>query len=171
VIPAVGEGMPTFTRDDGFVWGSREEYKWSDGDNPDTMRLLPESRKHLVQTTAQCRNHEDVADAIRNGYPVTCASNYAHRPSVQSDPAVLLGKRSGSWSHQMSIQAWWEHPKLGHIYWLHNQWGLNAHGRDPAGGPPGGVWITAADVDWICRDEVFAFSQYQGFPAQTFSWD
>jgi hypothetical protein len=26
-------------------------------------------------------------------------------------------------------------------------------------------------VDWICRDEVFAFSQYQGFPAQVFSWD
>ncbi len=171
VVPANSPGLPTFTRNDGFVWGSKEEYKWSDGDNPDTMALLPKSRLHLVQTTARCKDHEDVKDAIKNGYPCTCASNYAHRPSVESDPPVLLGKKSGSWSHQMSLLAWWEHPKLGDIYYLMNQWGLNAHGKDPAGGPPGGVWITAKDVDWICNDEVFAFSQYSGFPAQTFSWD
>jgi hypothetical protein len=30
------------------------------------------------------------------------------------------------------------------------------------------VWIKAADVDWICRDEVFAFSQFDGFPAPAY---
>ena len=168
VLAANATGLPTFTRTDGFVWGERVEYSWSDGDAAQTMEKLAESRTHLVKTTAQCKDHNDVREAIRNGYPVTCASNYAHRPSVTSDPPVLLGKKSGSWSHQMSIQAWWRHPKLGEVFWLMNQWGLNAHGKDPAGGPLGGVWITSADVDWICRDEVFAFSQYQGFPAQTF---
>lgn len=170
VIPANASGLPTFTRDDGFVWGRTAELKWSDGDNPDTMRLLPESRKFLVKTTAQCRDSGDVREAIVNGYPCTAASMYAHRPRVEGDPPVLLGRRSGSWAHQMSILGWWEHPQLGQLFYLMNQWGMDAHGRDPAGGAPGGVWITAADVDWICRDEVYAFSQFAGFPAQRLDW-
>jgi hypothetical protein len=80
-----------------------------------------------------------------------------------------VGRRQGQWSHQMSIDAWLKHPKLGDLFWLMNQWGQDAHGKDPFGGPPGGVWITAADVDFICRDEVFAFSQFDGFPAP--DWD
>jgi hypothetical protein len=168
VVPAVGDGMPTFTRDDGFVWGRSVEMKWSDGDNPDTMRLLPTSRKHLVKTTAQCRSASDVREAIVNGFPCTCASMYAHdggRVQGTGKNVCLLARRTGSWAHQMSLLAWWMHPEFGELFWLMNQWGLRAHGQDPAGGPSGGVWIKASDVDWICRDEVFAFSQYDGFPA------
>jgi hypothetical protein len=164
-LNAKQDGLPPFKSADGIEWGSRSEMSWSDGDAQQVINLLPESRKRLVKTTARCRSADDVREAIVNGYPVTCASMYAHRPRVESDPAVLLGRRSGSWAHQMSILAWWVHPKLGELFWLQNQWGLNAHGRDPAGGPPGGVWIMKSDVDWICRDEVFAFSQYEGFPA------
>ncbi len=58
-----------------------------------------------------------------------------------------------------------KHPQFGELFYLMNTWGVNAHGRDPFGAPPGGVWITADDVDYICRDEVYAFSQFQGFPA------
>lgn len=171
VIPANTPGLPTFTNNDQLVWGSSVEYAWSDGDAPQTMNLLDKSRKHLVKTTAQCRSGDDVREAIKNGYPCTAASMYAHNGGrVQGEPACLLASRSGSWSHQMSILAWWEHPQHGEIFWLMNQWGKNAHGQDPAGGPPGGVWIKKADVDWICRDEVFAFSQFEGFPAATFSW-
>jgi hypothetical protein len=166
VIPAKTAGLPSFDNSDGLVWGSRTEMSWSDGDAKQTLDLLGESRKHLVQTVAQCANSEDVRKALFNGYPCTAASMYAHKPSVTSDPPVLLGRRSGSWSHQMSILGCWNHPKLGWIFWLQNQWG-DAHGHDPAGGPIGGVWITADDVSWICRDEVFAFSQFQGFPAPT----
>lgn len=166
VVPADAPGLPSFTRDDGWVWGRQAEMKWSDGDNPDTMALLPESRKFLVKTTAQCRDHGDVREVIKSGFPCTAASMYAHDGGkVQGTPACLLARRQGSWSHQMSILAWWEHPQHGEIFWLMNQWGLNAHGKCPTGAPLGGVWIKASDVDYICRDEVFAFSQFQGFPA------
>jgi hypothetical protein len=173
--PKHSPGLPPFTRDDGFVWGRSVEMKWSDGDNSDTMALLPASRKHLVQTTAQCRSASDVREAIVNGYPCTCASMYAHnggRVQGTGKNAVLLASRSGSWAHQMSLLAWWMHPEFGELFWLMNQWGLRAHGQDPAGGPAGGVWIKASDVDWICRDEVFAFSQFGGFPApaKPLSW-
>lgn len=160
--------LPKPTNTDGLVWGSSVEMKWSDG-GAIASKYLTASRKNLVRTTAECKSADAVREAICNWYPVTCASMYAHQPRVEK--GVLLGRRSGSWSHQMSIQAWWKHPDLGEIFWLMNQWGKNAHGIDPAGGPPGGVWILKSDVEWICRTgEVYAFSQHDGFPAQTFSW-
>lgn len=161
-------GLPQPTKDDGWVWGRSAEMKFSDGDNPDTMALLPESRKYLIKTAAKCRDHNDVREAIKNGYPCTVASMYAHdggRVQGTGANACLLARRSGSWSHQMSILAWWKHPQFGEIFWLMNQWGLRAHGICPTGMPPGGVWITASDVDWICRDEAYAFSGNNGFPA------
>lgn len=166
VVPATTPGLPSFTTTDGLVWGRNVEMKWSDGDNPDTMALLPSSRKHLVRTTAKCNSADDVRAAIVNGFPCTAASMYAHDGGrVQGSPACLLARKSGSWSHQMSVPAWWLHPQFGELFWLMNQWGLRAHGECPSGAPLGGVWITKADMDWICRDEVFAFSQFDGFPA------
>lgn len=173
-LDAKAAGLPPFTNTDGLVWGSRVELKWSDGDNPDTMRLLPESRQHLVKTTAQCKSADDVRQAIINGYPCTCASSWGGGMKCPTDgnPAVLLNRRSGSWSHQMSIQNWWEHPSLGEIFWIQNQWGLGAHGSDPAGGPGGGFWVKKGEIDWICRDEgeVYAFSQFEGFPSNVIPW-
>jgi hypothetical protein len=165
VVPANAAGLPPFDRSDMACWGRAAEMKFSDGDNPDTMALLPTSRKHLVKTTAQCSSADDVRAALVNGYPCTAASMYAHDGGrVQSEPAVSLARKQGQWAHQMSVLAWWEHPKLGEIFFLMNQWGQGAHTKCPSGAPPGGVWITKADMGWICRDEVFAFSQFDGFP-------
>jgi hypothetical protein len=153
-----GEGLPEFKNSDGLVWGERVEMSWSDGDAKQTMDLLPESRKHLVQTAA---------------YPVTIASSWGGRMEcpTKGDPPVLLNEHSGSWSHQMSVQNWWDHPTLGEIFWVQNQWG-DAHGHDPAGGPAGGFWVVKNDIDWICRNgEVYAFSQFNGYPAQDIAWD
>ncbi len=165
-------GLPQPTDNDGMrCWGNSVEMAWSDGDARQTMDLLSESRKHLVRTTAKCSSHSDVRAALINGYPCTAASMYAHNGgTVQSDPPVLVGKKQGSWSHQMSIIGWMKHPKLGDLFYLMNQWGQGAHKKNPDSTtypkpPDGGVWISAADVDTICRDEVFTFSQFNGFPA------
>jgi hypothetical protein len=48
--------------------------------------------------------------------------------------------------------------------------GGNPHGADPDGGPPGGFWIKKADMEFMCRDEVFIFSNFDGFPAQSLPW-
>ena len=166
IVEARRSGLPTWTTDDMLYWGERAELSWSDGDASQTINLLPESRRHLVRTTAQCADSNDVWEANTNGFPCICASMYAHDGgAAQGNPPVLLARRRGSWSHQMSYQGCMQHPDFGRIFYLMNQWGVNAHGRDPFGGPPGGVWVTATDVDWVCRDEVFAFSQFDGFPA------
>lgn len=169
-VPANTPGLPSFTKGDGLIWGKSVEMKWSDGDSADSLAMLPASRRHLVRTTAQCRSADDVRAAIVAGYPCTCASMYAHDGgTVQSDPPICVGRKSGEWAHQMSLQAWIEHPKLGELFYLMNQWGLDAHTPDPFGAPLGGVWVKKADVNWICRDEVFAFSQFGGFPAPTWN--
>ena len=70
----------------------------------------------------------------------------------------------------MYLIAWWLHPQLGELYFLMNQWGKNAHGKCPSGAPNGGVWIRKDDVNWICRDEVFAFSQFANVQQRIDSW-
>jgi hypothetical protein len=92
----------------------------------------------------------------------------AMRPNVQD--GVLLSKRSASWAHQMCILNWWDHPVHGEIFYILNSWGPKTHGLCPSGAPPGGFWVKKEEVDYMCRDEVFAFSQWDGFPAQVIDW-
>lgn len=167
VVPFATDGLPTFSIKDGMLSvGSSVEMEWSNGAKV-SQKWLEQSRKHPIKSTALCRNADAVREAIVNGYAVTEASMYGFNAKVEGNPAVLLGRRGPRWAHQMFLLGWWEHPQLGELFFLMNQWGASAHGKDPAGGPSGGVWITKADVDWFCQEqETYAYSQFQGFPAQ-----
>lgn len=155
--------VPKPKNSDALVWGESVEMEWSAGDREPCTKWLDIGTKHIIKTASRLKSADEVRSAIANLYPVTCASMYGFNPVVRD--GVLLGVKGPRWSHQMSIHAYWDHPALGTLFWLQNQWGKNAHGTDPAGGPLGGVWITSKDVDWICQDEVFAFSQFDGYPA------
>ncbi len=169
-VPAVSEGLPQFKNTDALIWGESVEYKWSDGDDI-PKEWMDKAKAHRVKTTAELKSADQVREAICNYYPVTIASNWGGLMSPPVTEGVLLSRRATSWSHQMSIQAWWEHEKLGEIFWIQNQWGKGAHGTCPSGAPGGGFWVKKNEIEWICDgNEVFAFSQYEGFPAQTISW-
>lgn len=166
-------GAPRPVRtDDGIVWGESVEMAYSAGDRSPCTDLLEEGRRHPITDVAKLKNHDEVRQALQNGKPVTCASMYAFKARVEGEgaDACLLGRRQGSWSHQMTILDYWEHPKFGPLFWLMNQWGLRAHGTCPSGMPMGGAWITGADVDWICRDEVYAFAGHSGWVTPTIDW-
>lgn len=151
---------------DGLVWGASVEMEWSAGDRAPCTAWLDRGVKHPIRTVSRARNASDVRQGLINLFPATCASMYGFTARVHK--GVLLGTKGPRWAHQMSLQAFWDHPELGPLYWLHNQWGLEFHGRCPTGMPGGGAWITEVDVDWICRDEVFIFSQYDGYPVPDF---
>jgi hypothetical protein len=168
-LPANTEGLPTFDDNDGLVWGKDAELNWSQGKKiPESY--LERSRKFLVRSTARCRSTDDVRDALINYYSVACASNWggAMRPTVKGDGenARLLNTRRTTWMHQMSVQGWEDNPEFGELFYILNQWGLNTHGRCPSGAPAGGFWISKKDMaDIVSQNEVFAFSQFSGFPA------
>lgn len=149
----------------GYKYTSGVEMQWSAGGRTPCTDYLTEGRKHLIKKAAICRDHNDVRTAIQNGYPVGHGSMYGYTDWVDAD-GLSLGKRGPQWSHKESIHGWMEHPKYGQLFKNYNQW--------DAGSTSAGfnyVWIPAVDVDWICRDECYAYSQFDGFPAQTFVYD
>ncbi len=170
VIDANLQGLPPFTRNDGFIWGEKTEYTWSDGGRIDS-RWLQESRKHLVHTTSELHSFEDVRDAILNGYPVTRAGIKFVRDgsgaSVKS--GVSIGRHERIGGHQETWLGYYYHPTLGELVYEQNQHGLNQYPDDPAGGAKGGCWVPRSDVEAFVKEsdtEVFAYSQFDGYPAQ-----
>lgn len=159
-------GLPRPNTDDGLCYGKRVEYDWSFGPEQPRGGWDGAAVKHLVRTTAKCGSADDVREAIRNGYACTCASSWGGQMRPQVTDGVLLNRRTTTWAHQMSINGWWDHPSLGEIFYILNSWGPGTHGTCPSGAQPGGFWVKKADIDWICRDEVYALSQWDGFPAQ-----
>jgi hypothetical protein len=174
ILPYNTEGLeqPTMDEEDGITWGRNAELKWSDG-AAISASWLEKSRKHLVKSAANIPNADAAWEALSNYYPLTLASDWGGemRPSVQSDPPCLLNRRVTTWMHQMSCIARWRHPKLGKLFYILNSWGPKTHGICPSGAQPGGFWISFKDMDYICKQrEVFALSQFSGFPAQAFRW-
>lgn len=168
VIAANEPGLPRIESqtDTDIVWGKDIEYSWSDGERID-QKWLDLGVKHLVKTTAQIKSTEEAMQAIANGYPLTDASDVGFQMSPQVSNGYLLNRYSDTWNHQTCFLAYDKHPQLGLLFWYQNSWGSRAHGVDPAGGPPGGFWITEKDAARIIRQgETFAYSQFDGFPAQ-----
>jgi hypothetical protein len=172
IIEASADGLPKFRDDDGIYYTSSVEMTWSDGDRV-PAKYAESAHTHLVKTTAPLKNADQLREAIRNYYPCSFAGDWGGLMECPTagTPPVLLNRHADSWSHQQSVHGWWDHPTLGEIFYVMNQWGLKTHGICPSGAPPGGYWIKKADAEYQCRTgEVFAFSQFQGFPAQKFSW-
>lgn len=166
-IPFDLQGLPQPTDGpQGLTWGRDAELEWSDGAAIKST-WLEKARKHLVRTVAQVKSADDVREAIRNYYPVTIASDWGGMMQCRVEEGHLMNRRTTTWMHQMSVHAWKDHPRLGEIFYVLNSWGPTVHGTDPAGGQPGGFWVKRSDMDYIARQgDSFAFSQFDGFPAQ-----
>lgn len=172
-------GLTQFTQGDGLILGSdqssaaKNEMAWSDGTKIPT-KYLEEAHKHLIQTVAPIRSVEDLISAIANGYPCTGACMHFCNPGeARVNGDVLLGNYNGTGGHQMSYHGVYMHQKLGPLIWNQNTWGLKVYGDDPAGGPAGGVWQKASDVDRMIKSngaEFYAYSQYQGYPSQSLNF-
>ncbi len=172
IVPFDAQGLPQPDMRDGITWGRNVELEWSDGARI-SDEWLTKSRRHLVKSAAQVRSADAVAQALRNYYPVTIASDWGGMmsPPTRGTPAVRLNTRVTTWHHQMCVIGWWEHPQLGELFYVLNSWGPRAHGQPSSDEPAGGFWINKQDMDYIAKQgESFAFSQFNGFPAQRFSW-
>ncbi len=151
-----------------IVQPSSIEFKWSAGRNiAEQWRKL--GHTHLFKTAAKINSATQAIEALMNGYVLTQASNFGFsNPKMKGTTnPIRVATWNGSWSHQTYIDEYWDHPEVGPVVRWGNNWGPGAHG-DPTGDePPGGVYIEEKTLDQICRNgEVYAFSQFDGFPAR-----
>lgn len=139
--------------------------KWGNRPGP-PQSMIEQAKDNLVRSTAQVRSYEEVRDAICNGYPVTVASNRGFQMRPKVDGGKHWGVASGSWAHQMCFIGVDDGGGRPGCYCL-NSWGADAHGPPADDAPPGGFWVDADVVTSMVRqDDSFAFSQFDGFPAQ-----
>lgn len=133
------------------------------------------AEKYGIQSVSRINTEEGLDQSLAQVFGVTMASMFGTRKAtVQGD--VLLAPYNGSWAHQMSIFAYWNHPTHGKIYAIQNQWGPTYHGICPTLGSlglTGCFWIKGADMRKLLgkRDtEIFAHSATMGFPSQKVDW-
>lgn len=169
-------GLPPFTNGDGLTWGDKVELKWSNG-TAIAQNWITLGKTHLVRSTDPVKSSKDGRDAIRNIYPMTFASPWYMTPGAEkvqgSKEPACVGALSSNGGHQTSILAVWDHPELGLIFWNENQWGLKTYKTDPKTGRSSGCWMTEKDFNKVAQSrdgEVFAFSQHDGYPAQSLPW-
>lgn len=159
------KGLPTYTKEDGLIWGKSAEMTWSAGDQ---ISSAWESKASATKakTISPVKSADECAEALFNGYPVSWCGNWGGLMKCEIKDGVLMNRHADTWNHQQSCHGVWNHPTLGRIFYILNNWGLDAHGRDPAGGPPGGYWVSDKDCDYQCKTgECFAWSAEDYFPA------
>jgi hypothetical protein len=157
VLDAQYEGVPEYSGRVAKTWGRRgppEEF-------------IEHAKQFCVKTVAPVRSAAEVRDAVCNGYPVTIASNWGGRMQPRVVDGRLVNERSGTWNHQMCIIGYDGETGSEPYYYVLNSWGAAAHGTPPDDAPPGGFWIRTKDVEYIVKQgDSFAFSDFDGFPAQ-----
>lgn len=129
--------------------------------------LVTSSKQFTFSTVAPVKSAADVRDALCNGYPVTIASDFGTTKITVKD-GRRVATRNTKWYHQMCLIAYDGSGSQPWYYCL-NSWGESAHPDPLQGEPPGGFWMGASDVEYIVRQgDSFAYSGFDGFPAQEF---
>lgn len=167
-------GLPDVTVSGQLQIGKQQELDWSDGTKA-SQPLRDEAKPRKV-TSTPLSDGESVRDAILNGYPVLRAFGSFVNPNTDRvRNGVCRGSYNGRGGHQESWLNYWHHPQEGELIYEMNQWGQKAYSKCPSGAPEGGVWVSLDEVDRKCKEryaEIFALSQYDGYPAQpkVYNW-
>jgi hypothetical protein len=148
--------------------------KWGAPPGP-PKEFIPLAQKYLVKQTARITTWDQLVEAIVNGYPCTIASMLSVQMKPNSE-GFHEETREG-WAHQMciiGIDDEWKDPYV----IIRNSW-ADVHGRikDFYTGeelPIGCIRVRKSVIERFLRDpdtEVFAFSQFDGFPEQRYELD
>lgn len=141
---------------------------------PDALEAIAKERP--FKTAAIVKSANEIAVALRNGYPVCIASD------VGFDSPLVEGfcARRGSWAHSMCVRGVFRHPTKGTCFVIQNSWGdyvkgdnfIAAVGRaNKVQLPVGCFACTSADMDAVARQgDSFALSGFVGFPRKKIDW-
>jgi len=147
-------------------YDGRVAKKWGDTPGPPNEFILI-GKEHPVKSAAKINSWEELVTAICNGYPCTVASNQGFEMEAGADG---FNEASGQWGHQMCITGIDDEYTQPYCIIL-NSWG-DAHGRmkdfNSKEDLPIGVLRAKKNIiqRMISSGEVFAYSNFQGFPTQ-----
>lgn len=150
--------LTTYSGDVAQQWGRRG------AGCPDALE--PIAREHPIKTASLVTSYDDARDAIANGYPVTVASMQGFRDDGKRDEDGFW-KPTGQWPHQMCFIACDDEFKRPGLL-CQNSWGSGwGSGPKRHDQPDGSGWVDADTCDRMLKqDDSFAFSGFDGFPAQ-----
>ena len=167
-----GDALPDYTHTgDHINITGQQEMRWSSYRNPEVQKMLAATREHKLGAAAACNSPAEIKAAVTNGYGVAFAcNNYIGDASVQGsgDGAAVVGYWNGRGGHQQWVFGYWEHPSLGPLYAVGNNWSDGTYPKDPGGLPLCCCWVTEKRVEDALRldAEVYAYSRLNWFPAQ-----
>jgi hypothetical protein len=145
--------------------------QWGRTGVPD--ELIPIAKQSPVKGITFARNADELAAAIRQGYPAAIGSSigFGNQGPHQRDKDGFL-RRSGTWGHCMAYVGVIEKPRRGFL--VVNSWGEDWV-KGPTGGrdiPAGSFFADWATVDAMCREgDAVVFSDAVGFPARNLWFD
>lgn len=150
--------------DRAYTWGEKAEYEWSDG-RAIKDKWIEEGRLHLAKSAALVTTFEEAAKALLSGYPITVASGVGFEGKKERHGDKIFLRRGGTWQHQMAVIGIDLDPSRPGGY-IQNSWSADWQPDCPDGAPPGGFWADADVLNKMFGEEdSFAFSQFNGFPA------
>lgn len=124
---------------------------------------IAEAKDNPVKTVAQVKTFAEAAAALSNGYPITVASMQGFAMEGRERGGKLWGVPQGQWAHQMAFVGV---DMADESLFCLNSWGDSLWPRHPDDAPPGGFWVDKATCARMLREDSWACSQFDGFPAQ-----
>lgn len=149
--------VPEYSGDVSRAWGRRP--------GPPGIHILTAASR-TVETISKLKSLGQIKESLCNYFPITIASSRGFKMQPVEHMGYHVFEPEGTWMHQMSLIAWMDEP-FPAAYRL-NSWGPDAHGTPLNNEPPGGAWCTAeclADEITNPNTEVYAYSDFEGFPA------
>lgn len=175
-----------------LVYDRAVEFKYSSIRNH-PAELKEACKKHTL-TYGIVKTADEGERELRRGRPLTFAGDWGGLMECEykGEPRVLMSRHADSWSHQQSVTGFWNHPTLGRIFYVQNQWynpgpdmevewqkmrrgqvvkriikagtAISQHGEPANGEPQGGYWITAKDFEFqASTGEVRSLRLFQGY--------
>lgn len=160
-------GLPAVKIGNEIEWTGQQEIQYS-VPSAFPKAAFDEGRQHKFGEAVLLDSREACRTVLASGRSIAFCSDIGFGMEAPMKGGLrYFARRGDTWNHCWGIDGYWmDHPELGEIYHLTNNWG-EAHGMDPTTGDAFGFWVPPAVIDYILKgDETYAFLDLAGFPEE-----
>ncbi len=145
--------------------------KGRDGRRGPPHEVIEVQKQHPVHDVTRITSVDEAADALANGYGISCCSGYGFASRRDEDG---IARPRGSWSHAMMWGGLDSRPETvrkhgGRLFLVVNSWGPNwISGPKRLGQPDGSFWILERIAEGMIRSGgTLAMSNVKGWPRRS----